>query len=409
MGHRKSLRDREQRAVTTAGQILAGVRQNLAKLAGTVQRQAGGLADGGMADGPNGTILDGIANHVQECGRDLDQMLQDAESRIVQAQQQVAELVRQLSLAHKQQEIEFRNLLEKHQQAQGQAVERTRLERLRNELLDRRRSRDELLRQLTALQAERTQFLERLSELGDHRFAMRKEVAERITDLFTPTIRVNVIQCGNPEWYQRLLESKLRGARVKHGLVAGKLANTFWPADLSTAIAGGDIQLVAETADLSTEQAEKVVTALAGMETLCELETVELMDLLQIELRDGETYKDCATLSTGQKCTAILPILLLDSDKPLLIDQPEDNFDNRFIFETVVDSIRKIKPRRVHRELYQKCPVKTRPPLVQTSIVVKSIASNTSQCDLRNDFQVVCRFRSGTGSMPWAFKMLPTV
>jgi dienelactone hydrolase len=36
----------------------------------------------------------------------------------------------------------------------------------------------------------------------------------------------------------------------------------------------------------------------------------------------------------------------LDSDKPLLIDQPEDNPDNRFIFEKVVNSIRKIKPRR---------------------------------------------------------------
>jgi len=37
---------------------------------------------------------------------------------------------------------------------------------------------------------------------------------------------------------------------------------------------------------------------------------------------------------------------LLDSDNPLLVDQPEDNLDNRFIFETVVDSLRKVKTRR---------------------------------------------------------------
>jgi len=67
------------------------------------------------------------------------------------------------------------------------------------------------------------------------------------------------------------------------------------------------------------------------------------MDEPRIQLRDGENYKDSLTLSTGQKCTAILPILLMDSENPLLVDQPEDNLDNRFIFETVVGSIRRIK------------------------------------------------------------------
>jgi hypothetical protein len=50
----------------------------------------------------------------------------------------------------------------------------------------------------------------------------------------------------------------------------------------------------------------------------------------------------------------------------------------------------------------------TKPPLVQTSIVVKSIAPSTSQCDWMNVFHVVCRFRSGTGSIPWAFKIIET-
>ena len=47
--------------------------------------------------------------------------------------------------------------------------------------------------------------------------------------------------------------------------------------------------------------------------------------------------------------------------------------------------------------------------MVHTSIVVKSIAPNTSQCDWMNVFHVVCRCRSGAGSIPWAFKMLPTI
>ena len=36
----------------------------------------------------------------------------------------------------------------------------------------------------------------------------------------------------------------------------------------------------------------------------------------------------------------------LASDNPLMVDQPEDNLDNKFIFHTVVDSLRKVKTSR---------------------------------------------------------------
>ena len=42
----------------------------------------------------------------------------------------------------------------------------------------------------------------------------------------------------------------------------------------------------------------------------------------------------------------IADCLLLDSDNPLLIDQPEDNLDNSFVYETIVESIRKVKEKR---------------------------------------------------------------
>ena len=42
----------------------------------------------------------------------------------------------------------------------------------------------------------------------------------------------------------------------------------------------------------------------------------------------------------------MLLLLLLDSDAPLVIDQPEDDLDNRFITEGVVPRIREEKRRR---------------------------------------------------------------
>ena len=103
---------------------------------------------------------------------------------------------------------------------------------------------------------------------------------------------------------------------------------------------------LSEKAGINEDQAVKVIAALGANERLHELETVELIDRPKIELNDGGTFKDSQALSTGQKCTTILPILLMENEKPLLIDQPEDNLDNRYISETVVRNLNAVKERR---------------------------------------------------------------
>lgn len=52
------------------------------------------------------------------------------------------------------------------------------------------------------------------------------------------------------------------------------------------------------------------------------------------------------SLSPGQRCSAILPILLLTGSSPLIIDQPEDNMDNRLIRQVIVNILSSIKLRR---------------------------------------------------------------
>mgnify|MGYP000500528342 CR=1 FL=1 len=51
-------------------------------------------------------------------------------------------------------------------------------------------------------------------------------------------------------------------------------------------------------------------------------------------------------LSLGPKGTVLLKILLVEDDKPLIIDQPEENLDNRFIYDTLRDAFRKAKTDR---------------------------------------------------------------
>ena len=80
-----------------------------------------------------------------------------------------------------------------------------------------------------------------------------------------------------------------------------------------------------------------------------ELECIDLEDELVIELNVSHTdknFRPLNRLSTGQQCTAILHLLLLENQDPLVMDQPEDNLDNAFIAGRIVDELRKAKTER---------------------------------------------------------------
>lgn len=61
--------------------------------------------------------------------------------------------------------------------------------------------------------------------------------------------------------------------------------------------------------------------------------------------RDGN-FKPLAVASAGQKTTAILTFILSFGDSPLILDQPEDDLDNRLVYDLIVDKIRQIKKSR---------------------------------------------------------------
>ena len=68
---------------------------------------------------------------------------------------------------------------------------------------------------------------------------------------------------------------------------------------------------------------------------------VELLDVLddddvEIALAVGKAgYVPIQNLSAGQRSVAVFPLLLRNSKGPLVIDQPEDNLDNRYIADII--------------------------------------------------------------------------
>jgi len=125
-------------------------------------------------------------------------------------------------------------------------------------------------------------------------------------------------------------------------------ATDFSPLKLAALIQQGADALKAAKWGMTPTVAEAL--SRMSLEHVLQLEEIELTDEIKIELNishsNEESYRSLDKLSTGQQCTAILHLLLLDNKDPLLMDQPEDNLDNAFIAERIVTELRKSKINR---------------------------------------------------------------
>lgn len=78
------------------------------------------------------------------------------------------------------------------------------------------------------------------------------------------------------------------------------------------------------------------------------LAAIRCPDLYVLDLRvDEGNYRRLDELSGGQRVSVLLSLLLeTEDERPLVIDQPEDELDNRFLFETVLPALKRLKGRR---------------------------------------------------------------
>jgi hypothetical protein len=60
----------------------------------------------------------------------------------------------------------------------------------------------------------------------------------------------------------------------------------------------------------------------------------------------GQNYVAIRQASPGQKTATLLAFLLSYGDEPMILDQPEDDLDNRLIYELIVTQVRRIKKAR---------------------------------------------------------------
>ncbi|UVJ57430.1 TrlF family AAA-like ATPase [Trueperella pyogenes] len=139
-----------------------------------------------------------------------------------------------------------------------------------------------------------------------------------------------------------LIKAKVSGQRTQ--IVAAIQEPTFSPQALAEAIRAGTEEL----AKLGIRGAQASNLLGVGEELARELEELTLSLGVEVLLMiDGlQGLRSLDQLSKGQRATALLLLLLSASDAPLIIDQPEDDLDNNFIYKGVVRHLRELKGKR---------------------------------------------------------------
>jgi len=342
----KSLRAREMQVASQVQALYAGGVEQLQVVERELRNRFEEAFDVDLAAAPNREILVRIRDEVQTAVETVEQHLDAAKAVLAAAQASLRGPQTELSERQAAQDKTYRELVDKHEQERAKGVERTHLEQRHADLKGKEKKLQEKRTALDGLNQERGRLRTRLSDLRDERYRLRLGVAERLNAHLSPMIRVRVEQFGNMEEYRALLNQSMKGSGLRYAAIVDRAVERIPPAELASLIQREDRVALQRELDIDEDRATRLVIQLKDKPEIFAIETVELHDRPVLELKDGPDYKSSASLSTGQKCTTILPILLMESERPLLIDQPEDNLDNAFVFETIVQSIGAVRGRR---------------------------------------------------------------
>jgi len=154
---------------------------------------------------------------------------------------------------------------------------------------------------------------------------------------------------GITDQFEKYLQEVMEGTYMQDETIK-TICEAITPSELADLVLARDYAKVEALTGISSEWSHTLV------ETLCYWHILFELHVLAKHPKPIITVKTLSTpskeipviqLSDGQRHTILLSIAMLaESNIPLIIDQPEDDLDNAFIFSTVVSNLREIKEKR---------------------------------------------------------------
>ena len=280
----------------------------------------------------------------------VEKNLSAISDQIRQARELLAKARKDITPAHAAHASEFARLNALNEAASEQARTRSALEQQVAKLEGIEDQRLELNNELKTLLEQRKSLKTSHILMRDKISTLREEVASHLQGEAGDRVRIRILRNADHLAYQQMLVEGLKGARVRNHDEIMTTLMQLRPEQLAQLIQTNDATSFEELTAFGNERSRKILDSFRETVDPLALEVTAIEDRIGIELNVSSAgqpnFKDASDLSRGQKCTALLPILLARRDSPLIIDQPEDNLDNHFIFETVVNAVQRLKTRR---------------------------------------------------------------
>lgn len=206
--------------------------------------------------------------------------------------------------------------------------------------------RDAAKQRINSLLDERVKLLE---ELRDHEAEQDRRLKDAVqaANLATDGV-VNVRPVPNPnrQHLQNLIADAIHGHRTQ---ITDAIDRPDFSVRKFVEAARAGVDALDAQFSIKAKQAEKLRSA--GESLFRQFEEQSVGQAVEVRLdvqpsASSRDYKPITELSKGQRATAILLLLLGASTDPLVIDQPEDDLDNRFVYEGIVTNLRRLKGQR---------------------------------------------------------------
>jgi len=198
---------------------------------------------------------------------------------------------------------------------------------------------------LAELRTEHAAQIDQLRESRRHISQLLQAAAERLSVTVGGRVRVVVQPQADRADLRNLLVDLTTGQNINKDQLA-KLADAG-PALLVAAMRGDEEDQLVKLG--ASEVTARKLGTLAETH-IRRIEQCATPDLIVIEINLGDSaqprWLDVRSVSPGQKATAMLSLALVTGTDPLVIDQPEDDLDNRYIYDQVVRQLADVADHR---------------------------------------------------------------
>ncbi|MDX6183990.1 AAA family ATPase [Flavobacterium sp. Fl-77] len=198
---------------------------------------------------------------------------------------------------------------------------------------------------------ERKFMIDKFNEVKNDIFSLRLSAVQEINTILAGDVKITLKFSGIVYEFEERLRDALKGSGLKYNELVNKIVETFKPDHFARIIQEKDVETLKVISGIDEYRSIALINALYDTEEIYKIESTYCDDLPDFKLKiEGDTqrenYKNSDELSMGQRCTTVLPIIFAVSNNPLIIDQPEDNLDNKYISEKIHNIIRDQKENR---------------------------------------------------------------